>query len=69
VSFADGVLKVYVCAAPVDGEANAAVVALVAKSLGVAKSSVAIVRGESSRDKLLRVDLPAAELAARLAKL
>jgi uncharacterized protein YggU (UPF0235/DUF167 family) len=62
-------LKVYVCAAPVDGEANAAVLALVAKSLGVAKSSVSIVRGESSRDKVLRVDLPAAELAARLAKL
>jgi uncharacterized protein (TIGR00251 family) len=58
-------LKVAVCAPPVDGEANAAVIELVAGALGVAKGHVAVVRGESSRRKTLRVvgvGLAAAEL-------
>jgi uncharacterized protein YggU (UPF0235/DUF167 family) len=40
----------------VDGEANAALVHLISKSLGVAKSSVRIVRGETSRVKEVEVD-------------
>lgn len=40
---------------PVDGKANAAVIAIVAKSLGVAKGAVEIVRGESGRRKTLRI--------------
>ena len=51
----DGRIKVAVTAPPVDGEANAAVVELVAKSLGVAKSAVEVVAGASSRRKTLRV--------------
>jgi uncharacterized protein (TIGR00251 family) len=50
-----GQIRVYVTAPPVDGEANAAVIALVAKRLGCAKGDVQVVRGESSRDKVLRV--------------
>ena len=49
----DGVLQLRVTAPPDKGRANAAVVALLADALGVAKSRVRIVRGQSSRDKVL----------------
>ncbi len=49
-------LKAWVNAPPVDGEANAALVLLISKSLEVAKSSVRIVRGETSRVKEVEVD-------------
>lgn len=51
----DGSLKIALTAPPVDGEANAALVAFVAKALGVSKSSVAIVRGDKSKNKTLRI--------------
>ena len=51
----EGALKVALTAPPVDGEANAALVAFVAKRLGVAKRDVVIVRGETSRQKQLEV--------------
>jgi uncharacterized protein (TIGR00251 family) len=47
-------VRVYVTTAPEDGKANAAVVKLLAKALGVPKSSLHIVRGEASRDKVVR---------------
>ncbi len=49
-------LKLAVHAPPVDGEANAAVIAFLAKALGVPKSAVHIERGESSRRKTIRID-------------
>ncbi|MBB4168327.1 hypothetical protein FHX09_002166 [Rhizobium sp. BK538] len=49
-------LKVRVTAVPEKGKANKALVALVAKSLGVAKSSVRIASGDTSRKKILRID-------------
>lgn len=65
---ADDVLGVRVTAAPVDGQANAAVTGLVAKALGVPRSAVTVVRGERGREKLLRVaGLSAVEVRARLA--
>ncbi len=51
----DGRLKVAVTSPPVDGEANAAVIALLAKRLGVAKGAVEVVAGASSRRKTVRV--------------
>jgi uncharacterized protein (TIGR00251 family) len=48
-------LKVQITAPPVDGEANEALRALLAKRLGVPRSQVQIVRGESSRKKSVRV--------------
>jgi uncharacterized protein YggU (UPF0235/DUF167 family) len=51
----DGVLRARVSAPPVDGRANLALCALIARQAGVAASRVSIVRGERSRDKLVRV--------------
>jgi uncharacterized protein (TIGR00251 family) len=48
-------LKVAVTAPPVDGEANAAVIELVARALGVGRGDVEVVAGASSRRKTLRV--------------
>lgn len=49
-------LRVRVHAAPVDGAANEAVIEVLAKALGVAKRSVTIVRGETSRTKVVEVE-------------
>ncbi|MGB8331456.1 MAG: DUF167 domain-containing protein [Polyangiales bacterium] len=51
----EGALKVALAAPPVDGAANEALKKLLAKTLGVSKSDVAIVRGEHARIKVLRV--------------
>jgi hypothetical protein len=53
---ADGSLRVRVTAAPQGGEANRAVIALLADALGVAPSRIALVRGAASRDKLFRIE-------------
>ena len=45
-----------VFAPPEDGKANAAVQALLAHALGVAKSRLVLVRGGTSRDKLFRLE-------------
>ena len=58
-----GRLKVYLTAPPEGGKANEAAIALLAKTLGVSKSSVRIVRGNTARDKRLRVDDPRADEA------
>jgi hypothetical protein len=63
----DGVLLVRVSAAPVDGKANVALCRLLAKALAAPRTSVAVVRGETARDKVVRVDgLGAADALARL---
>ena len=51
----DGRLKVAVTAPPVEGEANAAVRALLARALGVPKGAVEVLRGETGRRKTVRV--------------
>jgi hypothetical protein len=52
----DGSFRVRVTAAPTDGEANRAVIGLLAETLGVAPSRVELVRGAASRDKLFRIE-------------
>jgi uncharacterized protein (TIGR00251 family) len=48
--------KAWVSAPPVDGAANEALIKLIAKHFGVAPSKVNIVRGHTSREKVLEVD-------------
>ena len=45
-----GAIVVRVTAPPVDGRANAALCAFIAKAAGVSASSVEVVRGQTSRD-------------------
>jgi uncharacterized protein (TIGR00251 family) len=68
---ADGrsVLKVRVRAAASEGEANAALMKLIAKSLGVAMRDVSLVAGASARLKHLRISGAGAKLAATLEKI
>lgn len=52
----DGAIRVYVTTVPEDGKATQAVIKLLAKSLGVAKSRLTLIRGAASRDKQFRLD-------------
>lgn len=63
----DGRLKIQLAAPPVDGEANAALLAFLAGVLGVKKADVALLAGESGRRKRVRIaGVTAEEAAARL---
>lgn len=48
-------LKIRLAAPPVDGEANDELVRFLAKTLGVPKSAILIVRGATGRRKVVRV--------------
>jgi uncharacterized protein len=52
----EGVLHVRVTAPPVDGAANAAVLRLVARALGLPKGAVQLESGAAGRHKRLRVE-------------
>jgi uncharacterized protein YggU (UPF0235/DUF167 family) len=60
----DGVIKIRVAAPPVDNAANRALIDFVAERLGIAKRSVRVVSGDTSRRKVLEVDGVTAELVA-----
>lgn len=51
----DGTIKVRIAAPPVDDEANTALLEFLADILGVPKSRLDIVAGETGRDKLISV--------------
>ena len=51
----EGGLTAKVRAKPQDGAANEAVLTMMAKALGVAPSQIELLRGETSRDKLVRI--------------
>lgn len=60
-------LKVALTAPPIEGRANEACIEFLAKLLRLPRSSVAILSGETSRNKVIRVSgLRADELRARL---
>ena len=56
VGYREGVLQLRVTAHPDKGLANAAVLSMLAQALGVAKSTVRIVRGQTSRNKVVTVE-------------
>ncbi len=51
----DGTIRVYVTTVPEDGKATAAVVDMLARALGVARSRLDLIRGATARDKLFRL--------------
>ena len=53
-------LKVRLAAPPVDGKANAELLRFLAEAFGVPRRNVTLVRGETSRAKVVRIAHPAA---------
>lgn len=49
-------LKIRLAAPPVEGKANACLLAFLAEQLGVAKAAVSLLSGDSSRAKRVRID-------------
>jgi uncharacterized protein (TIGR00251 family) len=69
VEVKEGLLVVRLAAPPVDGAANAELVVTLAAALGVAKRDVVLIRGESSRGKLVEVSgLTEDQVRERLAR-
>ena len=65
--FEEDILHVRVSAPPVEGAANKALIALIAHTFTVPKSSVVLQSGETSREKVLRLEtLTRPELLQRL---
>lgn len=65
----DGRLKIALAAPPVDGEANAALIEFLSDELGVRKSDVSLLDGETSRRKRLAIrGVAAADLMVKLCK-
>ena len=61
-------LEVRVAAAPADGAANDEVIKLLAKALGLPKSSLEIVSGQTARLKRIELPLEEEEIRARLSR-
>lgn len=63
----DGTVKVRLAASPKGGDANDALVTYLAEVLGVSRSKIEIVAGETGRDKLISIiDMDKDELQNRL---
>jgi uncharacterized protein (TIGR00251 family) len=62
-------LAIRIAAPPVEGAANAALIAFLAKALGLRKTDVMIRSGDTSRLKILRLAGDGPALAERLAAL
>ncbi|MGE5334897.1 MAG: DUF167 domain-containing protein [Nitrososphaerota archaeon] len=52
----NGVIRAWLTAPPVEGAANAALLALLAEQLGVPKRAVTLVRGETAREKVVAIE-------------
>ncbi|MDX8414793.1 DUF167 domain-containing protein [Intestinicryptomonas porci] len=60
-------VKIKLSAPPIEGKANAELIKYLSKSLGVSKSSITFVSGETSKDKLL--EIPNFDMKAIIEKL
>lgn len=60
-------LKIRLAAPPVDGKANAALLAFIAERLGCGRAAITLKSGQSSRHKVLSVSGCTSEAVARLA--
>ena len=66
VGLLEGALRVKLAAPPIDGQANAALTAWLAKELGLAKRAVRLRRGAVARHKQVEIDAPLAAVHAWL---
>ena len=60
----DGALRLRLMAPPVDGRANAVLLAWLAEELGLARRAVRLVSGDGQRRKRVHIDAPPAQVAA-----
>ncbi len=65
IGVSDGVVRVRVAAPPVEGQANAVLIAFLAEALGLRPRALALVRGASSRNKVVAVEGISSEAALR----
>ena len=56
VNFTDGVLRVKVSAPPSKGKANRELIAFLSRLLGVGKGSINIIKGHTTRNKVVAID-------------
>ena len=59
-------LKIRLAAPPVDGKANASLIAFIADRLGTAKSAITVKSGQTSRRKTIAIEAPPADIEQRL---
>jgi uncharacterized protein (TIGR00251 family) len=52
----DGTYKIKITTAPLDGKANVAVVKLLSKHLSIPQSRISILRGHTSKQKLIEIE-------------
>lgn len=63
----DGAVKISLTTPPTDGRANEALIAFLAERLNIPRSRIALVSGQTSRSKVLRITgLNATEVESRL---
>ncbi len=56
VGFTNGILRVKVSAPPIKGKANRELITFLSRLLGVGKGSVNIIKGHTTRNKVVAVD-------------
>ena len=59
-------LKIRLSAPPVDGKANATLLAFIAERLDIGKSAVSLKSGQTSRRKVVEIEMPPADTEQRL---
>ena len=65
--FSEGILRVKVSATPVKGKANKELIAFLAQKLGLSKGDLTILKGHTSRNKVMAVrGMTREELTRRL---
>ena len=62
----DGRIKIKIKAPPRDGEANLELIRFISEILGIAKRNVFLIQGESSRQKVILVELSNSEILSRI---
>lgn len=59
-------LKIKIKAPPEDGKANLEVISFLSKTLGISKTSIELIRGQTSRQKDLVIDMLEEEVKKKL---
>lgn len=56
LGFAGGRLRVRVSAPPMEGKANESLIKLISRTIEVPKSNIAIIKGKTSRIKIIKIE-------------